>query len=150
MGYYSLTWGYKKILPVVFITIILLVSIVSSIAVAEPIDSGEKLIAELPSGTVPNLIDSEVTLTNTSHYIEGNIIITDTGEPIIFTSNNTGSESPGDWGMIEFNATGDGNIDYCNISYATLAINVSPGHDLTFTNNSITNTTFAKPARLAS
>ena len=112
----------------------------------------------LSSNTSPYYIESHITITNNGSlniepeveiyvngsyyiYVEGTLNATGTAnQHITFTSNNS-LKNPGDWGGIQFNTTGNGNLEYCFINYSNTAITVKSNNNLTFINNSIS---FAK------
>jgi parallel beta-helix repeat protein len=79
---------------------------------------------------------------NGSYYIfvEGWLNITGKSDDnALITSNVSNGKAPGDWGGIQFNATGKGTIEFCDIEYPSNAIAVYSKNNITISSNTITN-----------
>ena len=112
---------------------------------------------QLTKGNSPYYIETNITVAspgrliidngteiyvNGSYYIfvEGWLNITGKSDDhALITSNVSNGKAPGDWGGIQFNTTGNGTIEFCDIEYPSDAIAVYSKNNITISSNTITN-----------
>lgn len=92
----------------------------------------------IPFGSTLNIEPGVEVYFNGSYsiYVEGTLNASGIeSDRIIFSSNET-LPNIGDWDRIQFNTTGKGKLDYCNISYGSYSVYLDNASDIAIMNSS--------------